>query len=79
MPDGAVYLSKYDFQMMIGYAYRNKISTDELEDWFENADDPADIFTLPGYTLNVLKSGGQIQYAVLPPASRIPQLQDMVP
>ncbi len=78
VPDGAVFLSQYDFRMMIGYAYRDEISTDELADWFENAEDPADIFTLPGYTLNVLKSGGQIQYAVLPPASQIPQLREML-
>ena len=79
VPDGAVYLSAFDFQQMIAYAFRNEISTNELADWFENADDPADIFTLPGYTLNILKSGGQIQYAVLPPASQIPQVQDMAP
>lgn len=78
VPDGAVYLSMFDFRMMISYAYRDEISTDELADWFEKAEDPADIFTLPGYTLNVLKSGGQIQYAVLPPASQIPQLQEML-
>ena len=75
VPDGAVFLSKYAFRMMIAYAYKDEVSTDELGNWFENVNDSSDIFTLPGYTLNYLQSGGQIQYAVLPPASQIPQLQ----
>ena len=67
VPDGAVFLAKYAFRMMIAYAYRDEVSVDELADWIENVEDSADVFTLPGYTLNFLKSGEQIQYAVLPP------------
>lgn len=78
VPDGAVYLSQFVFRQMIADAFRDEISQDELNNWFDTAEGMETPFTLPGYTLNVLKTDdGQIQYSILPPASQVPQLQNI--
>lgn len=76
VPDGAVFLTKYAIQMMIGYDFQDQVSLDDLTKWFDSAENPEDIFTLPGYTLNVYKTDEQLTYAVLPPAEQIPQIQN---
>ena len=67
-PDGAVFLAKAALKMVIAYHFQNEVSLDDLSNWFNTADDPSNIFQLPGYTLNYLASEGYIQYAVLLPA-----------
>ena len=75
LPDGAVFLATYAFQMIIGYEYKDTVSTDDLGKWFDTASDPADVFALPGgYSLNVLRNDSHYQYAVLPPADQNPYL-----
>ncbi len=59
-------LAVYSFQMMIAYEFQDTIAADALSDWFSTAQDPANVFQLPGYTLNVLVSDEYTQYAVLP-------------
>lgn len=77
IPDGAVFLSKYAIRMMIAYDFQDQVSLDDLTNWFDNAEDMGDIFTLPGYTLNVYKTDEQLTYAVIPPAEKVPQLQNV--
>ena len=77
VPEIAAYFTKYSLRMMIAYDFQEDVSVDELKEWFDSAEDPADIFTIPGYTLNVLKNDEQVQYAILPPREKIPQLQDL--
>lgn len=74
-PDGAVYLAKTALAFVIAYHHQDEISLDDLTAWFDSAADPANIFQLPGYTLNVLQSDDYIQYAILPPADKNPYLQ----
>ncbi len=76
VPEIAAYLTKYSLRMMIAYDFQEDVSVDELKEWFDRAEDPADIFTIPGYTLNVRKNDELVQYAVLPPKEKIPQLKE---
>ena len=78
MPEIAAYLTKYSLRMMIAYDFQEDVSLDELKEWFDSAEDPADIFTIPGYTLNVRKNDELVQYAVLPPKEKIPQLKEFL-
>ena len=59
-------LAVYTFQMMISYEFQDAVNADALAEWFSAAQDPADVFQLPGYTLNILVSDEYTQYAVLP-------------
>jgi hypothetical protein len=74
LPDGAVYLVKTALTMVIAYHYQEEVSLNELSAWFESANDPSDVFQLPGYTLNVIVSDEYTQYAVLLPADENPYL-----
>ena len=65
-PDGAVELATYAFRMIIAYEYQDEVSLDDLTAWFKSVNDPANIFPLPGYTLNYMSSDEYTQYAVLP-------------
>jgi hypothetical protein len=76
LPETVVYLAKYALKMMIAYEYQDVVSLDALTEWFNTADDPANIFELPGgYTLNILKGEQYTQYCVLPPAELNPYAQ----
>lgn len=79
VPEIAAYLTKYGLQMMIAYEFQEEVSAEELANWFDTAESPADIFQIPGYTLNVLKTNDYIQYAVLPPAENNPYLNGTQP
>ena len=68
VPDGAVNLSMFAFQMMIGYDFQDRVSLDDLTNWFDNAETMDNVFQLPGYTLNVYKTDEQLTYAVIPDA-----------
>ena len=70
------YFVKYGFKMMIAYDFQNEVSLDELNEWFDSAEDPDNVFSIPGYTLNVIKTDDLVLYAVIPPASQLPQLQN---
>ncbi len=74
VPDVVAFFARYTLQMMIGWEYKDQISTDDLANWFDNASDPSDVFELPGYTLCVIPGEEYTQYAVLPPADRNPLL-----
>lgn len=73
-PDGAVYLAKTALKLLIAYHFQDEVSLEDLTNWFDTADDPSDIFRLPGYTLNYVASEGYIQYAILLPADQNPYL-----
>ena len=73
-PDGAVYLAKTALKMVIAYHYQDEVSLDDLTNWFDTADDPSNVFQLPGYTLNYIAGDGYIQYAVLLPYEENPYL-----
>ena len=60
--------------MIIGYDFQDQVTTDDLQNWFNTAEGPSDIFVLPGYSLSVLKTDEYTQYYVLSPADQIPQL-----
>ena len=79
VPEVVAYFAKFTLQMMIEYDFQDEVSPEDLANWFETAEDSADIFTLPGYTLSVLKTDDHIQYIVLPPAEKIPQMNDAQP
>lgn len=77
VPEDVVnYFVLYIFKTMIAYDFQDDVSLDELSEWFDTAEDPNNIFSIPGYTLNVIKTDDMMLYAVMPPASEIPQLQD---
>ena len=54
--------------MMIGYDFQDRVSLDDLTNWFDNAETMDNVFQLPGYTLNVYKTDEQLTYAVIPDA-----------
>ncbi len=77
VPEDVVnYFVKYIFKTMIAYDFQDDVSLDELDEWFDSAEDPDNIFSIPGYTLNVIKTDDLVLYSVMPPASQIPQLQN---
>ena len=76
VPEIAAYLSRYALQMMIGFDFQEEVPLDDLVRWFDTAEDPSDIFQIPGYPHNVIKTDSLTMYAVLPPADRIPQLNE---
>ena len=76
VPEIAAYFARYGFQMMIGYDFQEEVNLDDLVEWFRTAEDPDNIFRIPGYTLNVIKNDALTLYAVLPPADQIPQLNE---
>ena len=59
-------LAVYAFRMMIAWEFQDTVTADALAEWFDTAQDSADVFQLPGYTLNVLVTDEYTQYAVLP-------------
>lgn len=71
-PDVAAYFAKWILEMMIVYEYQDEVSAEELENWFASAGDPGDIFSIPGYTLNVLPMEDYTHYAVLPAGGEPP-------
>lgn len=79
VPATTAYLARYALEMMISYEFRGEVSEDELRNWFDTAEDPGNVFTLPGYTLNVMKNDELVQYSILPPADRNPLLNGIQP
>ena len=71
-PDGAVFLAQTALKFVIAYHYQNEVSLDDLTAWFKEAPDSANVFQLPGYTLNVLQTNEYLQYAILPPDDKNP-------
>ena len=77
VPEDVVnYFVIYGFKTMIAYDFQEEVSLDELSEWFKTAEDPDNIFSIPGYTLNVMKTDDLTLYAVMPSANQIPQLQN---
>ena len=74
VPDVIADLAKFSMMMIIGYDFEDQVTTDDLQNWFNTAEGPSDIFVLPGYSLSVLKTDEYTQYYVLSPADQIPQL-----
>ena len=73
-PDGAVLLAQTTLKLIIAYHFQNGISFDDLAAWFDAEPDPANVFPLGDYTLNVAATGDGLQYSILPPADRNPYL-----
>ncbi len=68
-PDVAAYFARRAFSMMIAYEYQDDAITQGLAEWIENVTDPADMFSIPGYTVNVFMTEEYTQYAVIPVAA----------
>ena len=66
VPEIPAFFAAYTFQMMIGYDYKDTIDADALANWFDNASDISDVFSLPGYSLSIIPGDEYTQYAFLP-------------
>ena len=69
VPEGAVEIVTYALRMIIAYEYQDEALLEKLNTWFAAEKDPANVFELPGYTLNVFVMDGNTQYAILPTAA----------
>lgn len=65
-PEVAAYFARFTFARIIAYEYQDDAITQGLEEWIERVTDPADMFSLPGYTVNVFMTKDHTQYAVIP-------------
>ena len=72
VPDAVRDFAVYSLKMMIAYEYQNDIVLDDLYTWFSTAEEPGDIFTLPGYELSILKNEEFTKYMFLIPADSSP-------
>ena len=72
VPDAIMDFARYAIKMIIAYEYQNEVSLDDLSDWFNTADEPSNIFRLPGYELSTVKTDETTQYMFLLPADRNP-------
>ena len=79
VPEVVASLAKFALMMIVSYDFQDQVSTDELQQWFDLANGPSDIFVLPGYSLSVIKNEEYTQYFILSPAEQIPQLNNGQP
>lgn len=72
VPDAVKDFAVYALKMMIAYEYQEEVPLDDLSAWFSTADDPSNVYKLPGYDLCTYRTEEYTQYMILIPADRNP-------